>query len=103
MGAIEPAAPRDVAAAEAPAAVAPARCKNCGAVLLGRFCVDCSQAAHVHVPSTMELVHELLKDSRIPILVCGARCRPYGSSLENSPRSLSRADALPICRRFGST
>ncbi len=67
-GAIEP-APRDVVPAETPAA-APARCKNCGAVLLGRFCVDCSQAAHVHVPSTMELLHELLEglthsDSRL--------------------------------------
>jgi hypothetical protein len=39
-------------------------------VLLGRFCVNCSQAADVHVPSTLELVHELLEglthsDSRL--------------------------------------
>ncbi len=50
--------------------LAPARCKNCDAVLLGRFCANCSQAANVHVPTTMELVHELLEgithsDSRL--------------------------------------
>jgi hypothetical protein len=50
--------------------VASARCKNCDAVLLGRFCVNCSQAADVHVPSTLELVHELMEglthsDSRL--------------------------------------
>jgi hypothetical protein len=69
MSEIVPVAPRDVAVAEASAA-APARCKNCAAVLLGRFCVNCSQAANVHVPTTMELVHELLEgithsDSRL--------------------------------------
>jgi hypothetical protein len=69
MSAIEPAAARDVAVAEASAA-APARCKNCDAVLLGRFCVNCSQAANVHVPTTKELLHELLEgithsDSRL--------------------------------------
>ena len=54
-----------------PAATAePARCKNCEAVLLGRFCVNCSQAANVHVPTTRELLHELLEglthsDSRL--------------------------------------
>src|SRR5258708_556721 len=51
-------------------AAAPARCKNCDAVLLGRFCANCSQAADVHVPTTLELVHELLEgithsDSRL--------------------------------------
>jgi hypothetical protein len=49
---------------------APAHCKNCDAVLLGRFCVNCSQAADVHVPSTVELLHEMLEglthsDSRL--------------------------------------
>jgi hypothetical protein len=49
---------------------APARCKNCDAVLLGRFCLNCSQAANVHVPTTRELVHEMLEglthsDSRL--------------------------------------
>jgi hypothetical protein len=48
----------------------PAHCKNCGAALLGRFCANCSQAADVHVPTTRELVHELLEglthsDSRL--------------------------------------
>jgi hypothetical protein len=53
------------------AAVAPpARCKNCNAVLLGRFCANCSQAADVHVPTTAELLHELMEgvthsDSRL--------------------------------------
>src|SRR5580704_5644720 len=76
MSSIEPAAPRDAVVPEAPAAVAeapasvPARCKNCDAVLLGRFCANCSQAADVHVPTTKELVHELLEgithsDSRL--------------------------------------
>jgi len=79
MNPIEPAGPRDVALPEAtlpeatpPAAsmAAPPHCKNCDAVLLGRYCVNCSQAADVHVPSTMELVHEFLEglthsDSRL--------------------------------------
>jgi hypothetical protein len=76
MSAIEPAGPRDVVVPEASAVVAeasavvPARCKNCDAVLLGRFCVNCSQAANVHVPTTKELVHEMLEgithsDSRL--------------------------------------
>ncbi len=39
-------------------------------MLLGRFCANCSQAADVHVPTTMELMHELLEgithsDSRL--------------------------------------
>src|SRR5271168_415709 len=68
MSEVVPVAPRDVAAAAS--AAAPARCKNCDAVLLGRYCVNCSQAADVHVPSTLELVHELLEglthsDSRL--------------------------------------
>jgi hypothetical protein len=54
----------------ATAAVTAARCKNCGAALLGRYCVDCSQAADVHVPTTGELVHEAMEglahaDSRL--------------------------------------
>jgi uncharacterized membrane protein len=76
MNAIEPAAPGNVVAPAASAmvaeasAVVPARCKNCDAVLLGRFCSNCSQAANVHVPTTMELMHELLEgithsDSRL--------------------------------------
>ena len=77
MSSIEPtaegmppvAATHDVAATAA-AHAAPAHCKNCDAVLLGRFCVNCSQAANVHVPTTSELVHEVLEglthsDSRL--------------------------------------
>jgi Protein of unknown function (DUF3667) len=45
-------------------------CLNCGAVLTGRYCANCGQAADVHVPSTAELVHEALEgithsDSRL--------------------------------------
>jgi hypothetical protein len=63
-----------VAAAGAPAAVATppaaARCKNCDAILTGRYCATCGQRADVHVPSTRELVHEALEglthsDSRL--------------------------------------
>jgi hypothetical protein len=76
VSAIEPAAPGKVVVAEASAVVAeasavvPVRCKNCDAMLLGRFCANCSQAADVHVPTTRELLHELLEgithsDSRL--------------------------------------
>jgi len=49
---------------------APTRCKNCDAELMGRYCVDCSQAADVHILTTKELAHELLEglthsDSRL--------------------------------------
>jgi len=69
MNSIEPRAKQDVAPVE-PAAPVPARCKNCDAVLLGRFCANCSQAADVHVPTTLELAHDLLEglthsDSRL--------------------------------------
>jgi hypothetical protein len=69
MNSIEPRAKQDVAPVEA-AAPAPARCKNCDAVLLGRFCASCSQAADVHVPTTRELAHDLFEglthsDSRL--------------------------------------
>jgi hypothetical protein len=45
-------------------------CKNCGAVLLGAFCASCGQRADVHVPTTIELVHEIFEgithsDSRL--------------------------------------
>jgi len=51
-------------------------CRNCGAVLGGHYCSNCGQAADVHVPSTRELVHEVLEglthsDSRLwRTLVC---------------------------------
>jgi hypothetical protein len=46
------------------------RCLNCGALLTGRYCTNCGQAADVHVPSTRELLHEALEgithsDSRL--------------------------------------
>jgi Protein of unknown function (DUF3667) len=70
MNSLTPAAGRGVAVAADHSEIAPAHCKNCNAVLLGRFCSNCSQAADVHVPSTTELVHELLEglthsDSRL--------------------------------------
>jgi hypothetical protein len=69
MNEIVPSQPREVAPTE-PVNVQPARCKNCHTVLLGRYCVHCSQAAEVHVPTTRELLHELLEglthfDSRV--------------------------------------
>jgi hypothetical protein len=69
VSSIEPYGGRDVARTGS-GDVTPAHCKNCGAALLGRFCVDCSQAADVHVPTTKELAHELLEglthsDSRL--------------------------------------
>jgi hypothetical protein len=47
-----------------------ARCKNCDAILAGRYCANCGQRADVHVPSTRELLHEALEglthsDSRL--------------------------------------
>jgi Protein of unknown function (DUF3667) len=68
MSSLKPSAGHEIAVAEQ--GPMPAHCKNCNAVLLGRFCVNCSQAADVHVPSTVELVHELLEglthsDSRL--------------------------------------
>jgi Protein of unknown function (DUF3667) len=47
-----------------------ARCKNCDAPLMGQYCANCSQAADVHIPTTKELLHELLEglthsDSRL--------------------------------------
>jgi len=45
-------------------------CLNCGAVLTGHYCANCSQAADVHVPSAKELLHDALEgithsDSRL--------------------------------------
>jgi hypothetical protein len=45
-------------------------CRNCGAVLAGRYCSNCGQSADVHVPSTREILHEVLEglthsDSRL--------------------------------------
>jgi Protein of unknown function (DUF3667) len=58
--------PTSVSATSVPAA----HCKNCGASLMGRFCVDCGQPAEVHVPTTGELIHEAMEglahaDSRL--------------------------------------
>jgi Protein of unknown function (DUF3667) len=69
MNSIEPSVPREVALPKA-TLEAPAHCKNCNAVLLGRYCANCSQAADVHVPSTAELLHEMVEglthsDSRL--------------------------------------
>lgn len=69
MNSLEPITTQEVVPA-ASGELSPVRCKNCGAVLLGRYCVNCSQAADVHVPTSMELAHELLEglthsDSRL--------------------------------------
>ncbi len=59
--------PREELAA---AALAPARCLNCGTVVDGRHCAQCGQAADVHVLSVKEVAgdvtHSLLHlDSRV--------------------------------------
>jgi hypothetical protein len=41
---------------------ASSNCRNCGAGLAGRYCSSCGQSADVHVPSTRELLHEVLED-----------------------------------------
>jgi hypothetical protein len=61
---------RDAREPHSPPLRAARRCLNCGAVLTGRYCADCGQAANVHVPSTGELIHEALEgithsDSRL--------------------------------------
>lgn len=35
-------------------------CKNCGAATTGKFCHECGQATHLHVPSAREFLHEFL-------------------------------------------
>ncbi len=58
---------------EAPSASSienPRSCLNCGAELGGRYCANCGQPADVHLPSTLELVHETIEgithsDSRL--------------------------------------
>jgi len=35
-------------------------CKNCGTPTRGNYCHQCGQAAHVHVPSAREFLHEFL-------------------------------------------
>jgi hypothetical protein len=62
----QPTPPSPAIASEPPAL----RCKNCNALLVGRYCVNCGQAADVHMPSTGELIHEALEglthsDSRL--------------------------------------
>jgi hypothetical protein len=47
-----------------------AACLNCGAALTSRHCADCGQAADVHMPTTLELLHQALEgithsDSRL--------------------------------------
>jgi hypothetical protein len=39
---------------------AAAFCPNCGAQLSGNFCQGCGQAAHLHVPSAREFLHEFI-------------------------------------------
>jgi hypothetical protein len=39
---------------------AAAHCPNCGTQLSGNFCQGCGQAAHLHVPSAREFLHEFI-------------------------------------------
>lgn len=35
-------------------------CPNCGTLIAGNFCQGCGQAAHLHVPSAREFLHEFI-------------------------------------------
>ena len=57
-------------AVDAEAAPVPMTCLNCGAPVLGRYCVDCGQETDTRVPTLMEMVSDYLiglfnLDSRI--------------------------------------
>ena len=38
----------------------PTACPNCGTLIAGNFCQGCGQAAHLHVPSAREFLHEFI-------------------------------------------
>jgi hypothetical protein len=49
-----------VASVPADGRASPGRCRNCGAVAVGRFCPACGQATALHPPTVGEFVHEFL-------------------------------------------
>jgi hypothetical protein len=80
-----------------------ALCRNCGAVLFGRYCATCGQAAEVHVPTTLELIHEALEglthsDSRLWRTLACLWFRPGG--LTNAFVAGRRASYLPPFRLY---
>jgi hypothetical protein len=93
--------------AGAPAAVASdpsaTRCKNCEAILTGRYCANCGQRTDVHVPSTRELVHEVLEglthsDSRLWRTLLSLWFRP--GALTEEFLAGRRAVSLPPFRLY---
>jgi hypothetical protein len=81
----------------------PTRCRNCDTALLGRYCADCGQAADVHVPTTLELIHEALEglthsDSRLWRTLTCLWFRP--GELTNAFVAGRRAAYLPPVRLY---
>jgi hypothetical protein len=79
------------------------RCKNCDAVLCGRYCANCGQRADVHVPSTRELLGEALEglthsDSRLWRTLLSLWFRP--GVLTEEFLAGRRASSLPPFRLY---
>lgn len=98
-------APSAVAGAPAavPSAPSETRCKNCEAILTGHYCANCGQRADVHVPSTRELVHEVLEglthsDSRLWRTLLSLWFRP--GALTEEFLAGRRAVSLPPFRLY---
>jgi hypothetical protein len=96
-------APLPAATPGTPAGPLCAHCHNCGAALFGRYCATCGQAADVHVPTTLELIHEALEglthsDSRLWRTLACLWFRPGG--LTNAFIAGRRAAYLPPFRLY---
>jgi hypothetical protein len=82
---------------------APTRCRNCDAILSGRYCANCGQRGDIHVPTTRELMHEVLEglthsDSRLWRTLLLLWFRP--GVLTNEFLAGRRAGSLPPFRLY---